>query len=283
MNEYKYTSLPEFNPVLKLYNIVADRGDKESLMYKNGGLVYRVLDETGNKIGTPIKASEFYNKPTLRNLEKKFSINEELRIPRARHVKLQIDWAITRHPNIRTLIADLSKESIEVLARQNAEGRIYGMTFIDLKNRVVFNGSDLGKEYAANAIIERCGIKPFVLNGLVWSGCDSGLYSKMRKIFVNRLLTCIERSKRRLIRCRKSLVTIISNHLQRIFCLIITYNIHANIGFYQFWQWSRCKWKVIVAYAIVVFFTRVSCDERNRYEQCINIVVLFFHLVESDS
>lgn len=34
------------------------------------------------------------------------------------------------------------------------------MTFIDLKNHVVFNGSDLGKQYAANAIIERCGIKP---------------------------------------------------------------------------------------------------------------------------
>jgi len=158
MNEYKYTSLPEFNAVLRLYNIVADRGEKESLMYKNGGLVYRVLDDEGNKIGTPIKASEFYNKPTLKNLEKKFSVNEELRIPRARHIKLQVDWAINRHANLANVIADLHKESISVLARQNSEGRIYGMTYIDLKNHVVFNGSDLGKEYSANAIMERCGI-----------------------------------------------------------------------------------------------------------------------------
>jgi hypothetical protein len=157
MNEYKYTSLPEFNAVLRLYNIVADRGEKDSLMYKNGGLVYRVLDELGNKIGTPIKASEFYNKPTLKNLEKKFSINEELRVPRARHIKLQVDWAIKRNPNLANVINDLHKESISLIARQNAEGRIYGMTYVDLKNHVVFNGSDLGKEYSANAIMERCG------------------------------------------------------------------------------------------------------------------------------
>ena len=38
MNNFKYTSLPEFNAVLKLYNVMADRGEKESLMYKNKGL-----------------------------------------------------------------------------------------------------------------------------------------------------------------------------------------------------------------------------------------------------
>jgi len=32
MNNFKYTSLHEFNAVLKLYNVMADRGEKESLM-----------------------------------------------------------------------------------------------------------------------------------------------------------------------------------------------------------------------------------------------------------
>ncbi len=35
------------------------------------------------------------------------------------------------------------------------EGNVYGMTYIDHKNRVVFNGSDLGKEYSAKGLIER--------------------------------------------------------------------------------------------------------------------------------
>jgi hypothetical protein len=34
------------------------------------------LDDKDNKIGTPIKASDFYSKPTLAFLEKKFKQNE---------------------------------------------------------------------------------------------------------------------------------------------------------------------------------------------------------------
>ena len=38
--------------------------------------------------------------------------------------------------------------------RENDEGRIYGATFIDHKNREVYNGSRLGKEFSAN-VFER--------------------------------------------------------------------------------------------------------------------------------
>lgn len=41
---YKFTSLHEFNAVLASFNIVADRGPKETTMYQNGGLRYWALD-----------------------------------------------------------------------------------------------------------------------------------------------------------------------------------------------------------------------------------------------
>ena len=34
-------------------------------------------------------------------------------------------------------------------------GLTYGITFVDNKNKTVFNGSDLGKAYSAKAISER--------------------------------------------------------------------------------------------------------------------------------
>jgi len=74
--EYKFTSLPEFNAALKQFNVVADRGKEEGRIYKNRGLVYRILDADGNKVGVPIKASAIGNKPILDNLEKKFAGNE---------------------------------------------------------------------------------------------------------------------------------------------------------------------------------------------------------------
>ncbi len=74
--KYKYASLAELNAVLKLYNLTADRGKVDGIIFRKRGLVYRVLDERGNKIGVPVKASSIYNKPTLLFLEEKFKENE---------------------------------------------------------------------------------------------------------------------------------------------------------------------------------------------------------------
>lgn len=157
IGSYKYTSLHEFNAVLKLYNVVADRGAEDSRTFQKRGLVYRVLDENGNKIGTPIKASAFYNKPTLNNLEKKFVLNEVRRQEHKRRIRVAIDFALIKQSQgMPELIKALQKEQISTVVRQNAQGLIYGLTYVDHKTRCVFNGSDLGKQYSAKGILERC-------------------------------------------------------------------------------------------------------------------------------
>jgi len=40
--------------------------------------------------------------------------------------------------------------------RQNADGVIYGITYVDHQTKCVFNGSDLGKPYSATQMQERC-------------------------------------------------------------------------------------------------------------------------------
>jgi hypothetical protein len=153
---FKYTSLAELNAVLKLYNVLADRGPADSKMYQNQGLVYCVLDEHGDKIGTPIKASAFYNRPTLAFLEQKFKENQVQREQYKRGVKTKIDWTLLQGQRSLTGFVDkLRKENISVLVRQSAEGKIYGITYVDHKNKTVFNGSDIGKEYSAKGILDR--------------------------------------------------------------------------------------------------------------------------------
>jgi hypothetical protein len=158
LNTYKYTSLPELNAVLRGYNVVADRGAENSRMYQNNGLVYRILDEKGNKIGVPIKASDFYNKPTLKHLQAKFGENETARLPHKVKVKNAIDLALLRNPNhsVQTLSTSLEKEGINTVLRQNENGIIYGITYVDHRTKTVFNGSNLGKQYSAKGIQERC-------------------------------------------------------------------------------------------------------------------------------
>ncbi len=158
LNNYKYNSLAELNAALRFYNVVADRGSENSRIYKNNGLVYRILDASGNKIGVPIKSSLIYNKPGLKFLEQKFQQNESIKQQYKRHVQVAIDWAFVRRANLsmKELTDALSKEQIRVVLRCSKEGYLYGITYVDFKTRCVFNGSDLGKEYSAKGLLERC-------------------------------------------------------------------------------------------------------------------------------
>ncbi len=56
---------------------------------------------------------------------------------------------------MKELMEYLKQKNIYTLLRQNAEGRLYGITFVDNQNKVVFNGSDLGKGYSAAALQSR--------------------------------------------------------------------------------------------------------------------------------
>src|SRR5450759_1588099 len=158
IGKYKYTSLAELNAILRLYNVTADRGSEQGMIYKKRGLVYRVLDEKGNKIGVPIKASSIYNKPALKFLEQKFITNESLRQPDKKKLKTSIDWIMVKPPkSLQQFKEALQKEKISVVVRQNEKGSIYGLTYIDHTTQCVFNGSDIGKEYSSKAILEKCG------------------------------------------------------------------------------------------------------------------------------
>jgi hypothetical protein len=157
---YKFTSLPELNAILNLYNVTADRGTKESVMFNQGGLHYWIIDENGKKTGVPIKASSIYAKPTLKLLEDRFRLNDFLRKPFKEKLKARIDKVRSKAMSLEQFKKDLKKVEVTVIVRQNREGRIYGLSYIDQVNKAIFNGSDLGKSYSAAAIIEALQYKP---------------------------------------------------------------------------------------------------------------------------
>lgn len=163
LNSYKYSSLPELNAVLQQYNVYADRGNENSRIFKEKGLVYRILDKKGKPIGVPIKASDFYNKPTLKFLEEKFISNKTSVLSNRNRVKNVIDLTLLGNKiSLPELVKALEKEGINTVFRKNTEEIIYGITYVDHTTKCVFNGSALGKQYSAKAIQERCEINTAV-------------------------------------------------------------------------------------------------------------------------
>ena len=69
-------------------------------------------------------------------------------------MQTNIGWVLYQSPtNLDAFIIALQREGVSVIVRSGKENVIYGLTYVDHKNKVVFNGSDLGKQYSAKAVM----------------------------------------------------------------------------------------------------------------------------------
>ncbi|ACT95399.1 relaxase/mobilization nuclease domain-containing protein [Dyadobacter fermentans] len=158
IKDYKFTTIGELNAVLNLFNVAADIGSQDSRIRKNKGILYRILDKDGNKVGVPIKASDFHFQPTQQNLQKLFVENEVTRQIGHRNIKNSISMVMygQKNPTLPGLSKNLRRDGIDMVLRRNEQGVLYGITFIDHRSKAVFNGSALGKEFGAKGITEWC-------------------------------------------------------------------------------------------------------------------------------
>jgi hypothetical protein len=157
LRSYKFTSLAEYNAVLQQFNVIADRGKEDSLMFEKRGLVYSITDNKGVRVGIPFKASALATRPTLQEVEKKFERNKEMRKSYKEGLKERIDQLFSKYDSLSkaTFISAMQKQQVAVILRQNKQGFLYGATFIDHRTKAVFNGSDLGMAYKAAALTRR--------------------------------------------------------------------------------------------------------------------------------
>lgn len=152
---YKFTSLSELNALLRQFNVLAWPGAEGTMMHEKGGLVYCILDTNGSPVGIPIKASSIYSSPTLKNLQKTFLSSKTERKPFGVRIKHLLERAFSSSKDTTEFTARLKAQGIRVLIRENEAGQVYGVSIIDNATRCIFNGSDLGKPYAAKAFMER--------------------------------------------------------------------------------------------------------------------------------
>jgi hypothetical protein len=157
LNKYQYKSLPQLNAVLNLYNVTADRGSENSRVFKGGGIVYRILGTDGKPLGVPIKASDFHSRPTLKNLEQKFAENKLKNQRPGLRIKNTVRAVLlSNNPSLKELSKALEQQGITMIQRLAQNGSLYGLTYIDHVSKQVCNGSELGKEFSAAAMLKNC-------------------------------------------------------------------------------------------------------------------------------
>lgn len=147
---YRFQSMGEYNAILGLYNVKCEPTDGRVNGREYHGLVYYALDDSGNVIASPFKASRLGRFASRTAIDGRFERSKEK--TDIRPVRRVVAEVMERSSGKDDFIAGLKERNIDLVLRYTDEGRIYGVTFIDHNSMTVLNGSRLGKEFSANAI-----------------------------------------------------------------------------------------------------------------------------------
>ena len=147
---WQFQSIGEYNAILGLYNVRCEMTDGKVNGREYHGLVYFATDDNGNIIATPPKASRLGKFASRTAVEGKFERDKE-KID-IKPTKRLVSDAMAAATSKDDFISKLKEKNIDLVLRYNADGRLYGATFVDHNNHVALNGSRLGREFSANAL-----------------------------------------------------------------------------------------------------------------------------------
>ena len=151
LKHYRFCSLGELNAILSKYNLAVEEVKTEFRGKKYDGLVYVPTDDKGGKVSTPIHASDIGRGVGYTAVQNRMQKSKQAIKPLIPTVRNKVLQTMRTSPNTeKELRQRLEEQGLRVVIRKNDNGRIYGITFIDDEQDVAFNGSRLGKGYAAN-------------------------------------------------------------------------------------------------------------------------------------
>ena len=151
LEHYKFCSLGELNAILSKYNLAIEEVKTEFRGKKYDGLVYVLTDGKGNKVSTPINASDIGRGVGYTAVQNKMQKSKQAIKPLIPTIRNKVLQAMLTSPQTEEkLQRKLKEQSLRAVIRKNESGRIYGITFIDDEVGVALNGSRLGKGYSAN-------------------------------------------------------------------------------------------------------------------------------------
>ena len=163
-DRYRFCSFKEYNALLNIFQVSAEevRGNVDGRPY--AGMLYSALNENGDKVGVPIKSSAIGRDTGIGAIEKHYAKSVEWlkkNADKMEELREIVRDTMRRSRSLPEFAAVLSAEGVQIIVRQNPQGRIYGITFIDHDRGFIINGSKLGKnkEFAANRFHELFGAR----------------------------------------------------------------------------------------------------------------------------
>ena len=137
INEKNVYDMKTFQDRLKSFGVGMSEG-------KAGGVSYYLMNDNGERTTPAIPASAIYFKPTQKRLKAIFAKNRKLIMQEKERLRKKFEW-LKKYSVVRQATFDkfLKDNHLQILYMKNAGG-IYGVKFLDTKNKTEYKGSDLG-------------------------------------------------------------------------------------------------------------------------------------------
>lgn len=156
---YRVGSLGEWNALLGFFNLSAEEciGEAEGRSY--AGMIYGALDDNGERVGKPIKASRLSVPAGYKQMQREYAKtkkwlkeNSEKLEPIRETIRKAMETARSAEEFVRLI----RPAGLSVVFRRSKEheNRIYGVTFIDHNDGLVINASKLDRAFSANRFHE---------------------------------------------------------------------------------------------------------------------------------
>ena len=151
LKHYEFCSLGELNAILSAYNLAVEEVKTEFRGKKYEGLVYVPTDDKGDKVSSPIHASDIGRGVGYTAVQNRMQKSTQAIKPLISIIRYRVLQTMRTSPKTEEELRQrLEEQGLRVFIRKNESGRIYGITFIDDKEGIALNGSRLGKGYVAN-------------------------------------------------------------------------------------------------------------------------------------
>ena len=152
LNTFYFPSFKEYKSLLTFYNIHVEEVSGKTKENSIQGILYSATTPQGQKVGTPFPSASLGQAAGYKAIQDHIieSVSKKKTETLASRTKQLVPALLSCSKNENELKLNLAKHNIDVLFRKTESGRIYGVTFIDQQEKIVLNGSRLGKDFSAN-------------------------------------------------------------------------------------------------------------------------------------
>lgn len=164
LTQFTFSTFAQFNQLLKFYNVqaleipVSSQKPGQKLPNRTKpdrtrpGLKYSAIDQNGKQVGAAIKASSLPYQPTRETVERRMSAGKKIKGDRVAPLRKAATEQRDQSKNWDDFQRRLSRIGVEVIPYLSQDGNLFGIAYLDTKQRILYAGGELGKDFTAGSL-----------------------------------------------------------------------------------------------------------------------------------